>query len=144
MEQNRHKPDKYYVDTESPYPTNSLAHFRSSDDVVFPDFRHVDAARSISKYLETSSRLPSFSFKRGESESGMERFLPEKTEAHIAMPFFVPDDPLFIIMVTSRRPHYHFDVRDESIVRTMGSVLRAQALQARMIAADATKTAFLS
>jgi signal transduction histidine kinase len=74
----------------------------------------------------------------------MERYLPKGTLAHIAMPFFVPDDPLFIIIVTSRRPHYHFDVRDENIVRTMGSVLRAQALQARMIAADATKTAFLS
>ena len=74
----------------------------------------------------------------------MEAYLPEKTMAHIAMPFFVPDDPLFIIIATSTRPHYHFDARDTNIVRTMGSVLRAQALQARMVAADATKTAFLS
>ena len=112
--------------------------------MVFPDFRQIEAAQAIAKFLESSSGLPRFSFRQGVATSGLEDFLPKSTVTHVAMPFFVPDDPLFIIIATSRDPHYYFDQRDTNIIRTMGSVLRAQALQARMVAADAIKTAFLS
>jgi signal transduction histidine kinase len=63
---------------------------------------------------------------------------------HAGDRFFVPGDPLFLIVLTSKNDRYMFDSKDMNIIRTLGSILRAQALQARMVAADATKTAFLS
>ncbi len=71
-------------------------------------------------------------------------YLPSDTTSHIVVPLFTLDDPLFVIIATTSRTHYTFPLADINIIRSIGSILRAKAVQTRVLEADAAKTAFLS
>jgi hypothetical protein len=78
------------------------------------------------------------------STSGLERWLPSSTQGHIVVPFMTEAQPLFCIVVTTDSPHLKFTREDESFINTIGVILGAYILQRRVVAADASKTTFLS
>jgi hypothetical protein len=78
------------------------------------------------------------------SPSGLEPYLPVGTLSHLVVPLFTVDKPVFLILASSTRSQYTFPAADISIVRSIGSILRAKAIQNRVLEADAAKTAFLS
>jgi len=74
--------------------------------------------------------------------SGLESELPTETQSHLIMPFFAHDQPLFVVMAISNNPS--ISQAAVNIIRSVGSVLLAKAIQSRVMEADAAKTAFLS
>lgn len=76
--------------------------------------------------------------------SGLETSLPSSTQGHIVVPFMTEAQPLFCIVVTTDSPHLKFSREDVSFINTIGVILGAYLLQRRVVAADASKTTFLS
>jgi hypothetical protein len=91
----------------------------------------------------SSSSSPRDSYDRNNT-SGLEHILPGNPNSHIAIPFMAGDQPIFCFIITSEVPYHIFRADDVNFVHAMGVVLRAQILQARVVEADAAKTAFLS
>jgi signal transduction histidine kinase len=60
------------------------------------------------------------------------------------MPFFVGDQPLFLIHASSHRQFARSRYSDINFIRSVGVILRANIVQARVHDADLAKTAFLS
>jgi signal transduction histidine kinase len=83
-------------------------------------------------------------FDGDKEKSGLEPYLPAGTRAQLIMPFSVPDTLFFVIIAISSVAHYKFQAEGINLVRSMGSILRAQVMQNRVKEADAAKTAFLS
>jgi len=76
--------------------------------------------------------------------SGFEPYLPATATSHLCIPFYGGSQPLFIVIAATSRPFYSFRASEINFIRTMGVILRARLLQARVIEADAAKTTFLS
>jgi hypothetical protein len=98
--------------------------------------------RLLADYLERRGAGPQH-YDSG-STSGLERWLPSSTQGHIVVPFMTEAQPLFCIVVTTDSPHLKFTREDESFINTIGVILGAYILQRRVVAADASKTTFLS
>ncbi|KAG7528088.1 hypothetical protein FFLO_06424 [Filobasidium floriforme] len=99
-------------------------------------------AHLLADYLERRGAGPQH-YDSG-STSGLERWLPSSTQGHIVVPFMTEAQPLSCIVVTTDSPHLKFTREDESFINTIGVILGAYILQRRVVAADASKTTFLS
>ncbi|KAJ9123176.1 hypothetical protein QFC22_001369 [Naganishia vaughanmartiniae] len=97
-----------------------------------------------------TERLP-FTF--GPDMSGLESLLPAGTKSQLIVPFLssgaaggsnIGEQYVFLIVVTSTRPSYHFGSVETNFVKSIGGILRAHWLQSRVVEADAAKTRFLS
>jgi signal transduction histidine kinase len=79
-----------------------------------------------------------------DAASGLEPYLPPGTRSHVAVLFYALDQPLFMIVAASKCALQRFQAPTLAMLRSMGVILRARAIQARVAEADAEKTAFLS
>jgi signal transduction histidine kinase len=75
--------------------------------------------------------------------SGLEPYLGP-TSSHLFLPLRSTERPFFAIVASSSTPHYAFPPVDVNMLRSVGSVLRARAVQHQVLLADAAKTSFLS
>ncbi|WRT66810.1 uncharacterized protein IL334_003773 [Kwoniella shivajii] len=127
---------EYEHDTSSIYPLSTIA--------VSP----LSEARW--KFVEEPSRLLSFlnekpfsySFSPSSTLSGIESKLPVDVRSHVIMPFFTLDQPIFVAIALSKSPQ--ISAFCTNIIRSVGSVILAKAIQSRVMEADAAKATFLS
>lgn len=76
--------------------------------------------------------------------SGLEPHLSSTAKSHLILPFRSHNRPQCVIIASSSRPDYAFPPPDVSVIRSVGSVLRARTVQQTVMSADAAKTSFLS
>ncbi|WVW83503.1 hypothetical protein I302_105524 [Kwoniella bestiolae CBS 10118] len=126
---------QYHVDPSSPHPISAIA-VAHKDGMVW-DLPPKSSA--LLSYLNQSHSL--FTFTQT-SLSGLESELPSSTRSHLVMPFFTLDQPSFIILAASRAETVQ--QASVNITRSVGSVLLAKAIQARVMEADSGKATFLS
>jgi signal transduction histidine kinase len=83
-------------------------------------------------------------FSRETGFSGLEPLLPTDSQSHAVIPFFAGDQPLFLLVASVSRFSHVLQGGDTNFLRSLGHILRAQILQARVVEADAAKTRFMS
>ncbi|KAH8826376.1 hypothetical protein DL96DRAFT_1280762 [Flagelloscypha sp. PMI_526] len=64
--------------------------------------------------------------------------------SHIAIPFFIANQPTFLVVVASAAPFCTFSPSDVLFVENMGVVLVATEMRERIVEASAAKTSFVS
>lgn len=95
-------------------------------------------------FLESYTRRPLEIFSGENGTSGLEAFLSQDTQSHAAIPFFGGDQPLFLLVASISHFSHILQGGDTTFLRSLGNILRAQVLQARVVEADAAKTRFVS
>jgi len=95
-------------------------------------------------FLTSYAKRPLEIFNRETGSSGLEASLPTDSQSHAALPFFAGDQPLFLLVASVSRFSHVLQGGDTNFLRSLGHILRAQILQARVIEADAAKTRFMS
>jgi CheY-like chemotaxis protein len=95
-----------------------------------------DAQLALRSMLNTHDRDLSSAFNQDGRLSGLEDMLSSTTAAHIAMPFFTGNDAMFLILITTETNGHRFYDGETDFARSIGSVLKASAVQSRVIAAD--------
>ncbi|WWC69787.1 uncharacterized protein I206_103730 [Kwoniella pini CBS 10737] len=126
---------RYFVDPTSLYPISSSA-FASQHGISWND---LPGPSDLTSFLNQSQF--GFTFSRS-SPSALQPILPPQTQSHLVIPFFVLDQPSFIIIAISQASKIPSSTIN--ITRSMGSILLAKAMQSRVMEADTAKTAFLS
>nr|XP_031857890.1 uncharacterized protein CI109_006686 [Kwoniella shandongensis]KAA5524962.1 hypothetical protein CI109_006686 [Kwoniella shandongensis] len=129
---------------DSNLPLTVLASESKDPNTPSSRLRNSDASMAIIQYLNRHSNQAIASFDDKTEASGLETYLPPNTRLHIVMPYLTGDQPLFMFILTTIRVAYPLKARRVGFLSSIGGVLRAQILQARVIEADAAKTAFLS
>lgn len=76
--------------------------------------------------------------------SGLEPLLPSDTYSHLILPLFSGGDALFAVIACSADPDYSFNRGDSDFVRSMATVLKAVAIQARAIEVEQKRTTVMS
>ncbi|WVQ99773.1 hypothetical protein IAU59_006915 [Kwoniella sp. CBS 9459] len=127
---------QYEINPHSPHPIRAFAISPRDNS----SWTRLPSAASLVDFFNRQNA--GFEFTKGSKESGLEADLPDHTQAHLAMPFFTLDQPLFVIVAISRLPLISRGTIH--IARSVGSIILAKAVQSRVMEADATKTAFLS
>ena len=79
-----------------------------------------------------------------ESKSGLEAFLPPRTESHTAMTFSIAGSPFLLFLASNEHSHLPWEADVIQFIRSICSILRAKSISDRVKEADAIKTAFLS
>lgn len=126
------------------YPFSLLAWDSSVNKTRRPSFAR-ESTTAISNFLRLYRLRRNVIYDSNTTgPSGFEPYLPASATTHLCIPFFSGSQPLFVIIAATSRPFYSFRASEINFVRSMGVVLRARLLQARVLEADAAKTAFLS
>jgi signal transduction histidine kinase len=96
----------------------------------------------LAKYLERHG-VETRPFEHGQA-SGLEEALPRGSSGHVVVPFMLEAQPLICIVVTTQSTYSTFAREDQSLFKTISVILGAYIVQRRVVAADASKTTFLS
>lgn len=104
-----------------------------------------EAAKIMCDLLNQHHRHGQTTFVRGRDDaSGLEPLLPEGTYSHLAMPLFSGGHALFAVIACSTDPSYSFNRGDSDFIRSMATVLKAVATQARAIEVEHKRTTVMS
>lgn len=104
-----------------------------------------DAAKTMCNFLNEHHRHGQTTFVRGRDDaSGLEPLLPEDTCSHLVMPLFSGGHALFAVIACSTDPSYSSNRGDSDFIRSMATVLKAVATQARAIEVEHKRTTVMS
>ncbi|KAH8818703.1 hypothetical protein DL96DRAFT_1820122 [Flagelloscypha sp. PMI_526] len=116
--------------------------FQDHWDSAFQGARAMPALSSFLSHHSSTSQVTFDSFNL--RTSGLESLLPRQNMSHIAIPFFIANQPTFLVVVASAAPFCTFSPSDVLFVENMGVVLVATEMRERIVEASAAKTSFVS